>query len=123
MIDAVEEQGWSLPNRPHIYVSHNQKHIIGYTLGYTFLFMFVSAITIGIGQLIIKYGIIHILFWFGVAVGAVGAFVGLAYLVYLIKERYDEWRLGHPKKKKPNLLVEMFYAKKNKHCPLVQWED
>ena len=120
IIDAVENTGFTFPQ---LHVNRTVKRIIVATLGYTSLFSFVGIIAYMIGLAIIKYGIIHVLVWLGIAVGVVGLFVGTVFVISNIKERYDEWRLGHPKEKKQNLLVAMFYAKKNKHCPLVSWVD
>lgn len=36
----------------------------------------------------------------------------------LSKREYKE-----PKVKQPNVLVEFVKAKKNKHCPMIEWED
>ena len=124
-IFVSKNQGWSLPKRRHIFVSKNQKDIIGKIIGYSFLFIIASMITIAIGLAIIEYGLAHVLFWTGVVLGVVGAFIGIVFLAVYLKERYDEWHDSNTiaTQKKPNLLVEMFKAKKNKHCPLVSWVD
>ncbi len=108
--------------RPRLNISDRTKHIIGKVLGYSALFGFVTFITVAFGLFIIEFGIIHVLFWLGVGAGVIGASIGLAYVVIKIKERYEDWRYNHPKEKKPNLFIEMVKAKKNKHCPLVQWD-
>lgn len=56
--------------------------------------------------------------------GVVGGLIGLIYLVICIQERYEEWRYNHPKKeRKPNMLISMIKAWKNKNCPMVTWEE
>lgn len=120
IIDAVENTGFTFPQ---LHVNITVKRIIARTIGYTSLFSFVGIIAYMIGLAIIKYGIVLVLIWLGLAVGIFAGFCGLVYGISLLKEKYDEWRLGHPKEKKPNLLIEMFKAKKNKHCPLVSWVE
>ena len=121
--DAMPETNIHFPT-----MSQNTKDKVGKGLGYGFICFMLTAITIYILDSIVEFGLIHVLYWFGVIAGIAGGIIGLIVLSVFLKVRYDDWRYEHPKKSKPkkknpNLLVEFIKAKKDKHCPLVEWVD
>ncbi len=119
VIDAIPDTNYQLPS-----MSNKTKNKIGLGIAYTLFVLAMMGATFAILYSVYMYGIIHVLFWIGVIAGITAGLVGLLYLAVLIKERYDDWRWDHPKEervKKPNLFMEFVRAKKNKHCPLVEW--
>lgn len=46
----------------------------------------------------------------------------IALFVYLI-DKLSKREHKAAKEKQPNILVEFVKAKKNKHCPMIEWED
>jgi hypothetical protein len=53
----------------------------------------------------------------GIAGCAVFALIGYFF------EILSRWEHKAAKEKQPNILVEFVKAKKNKHCPMIEWED
>jgi cytochrome c biogenesis protein CcdA len=116
--------GKGIDKIPHVnfpHVNDERRRQLGSIGAYVFiglLSFFVSAI---ITLMLIKYGLITVLFWVGVIGGVFGSLIGLVFLGAFLKQEYDDWRNEHPKQDRPNLLLEFIKAKKNKHCPLVNW--
>jgi len=108
---------------PKINMSYDTKERLGNIMAYGFLIFMVSIMIIGLAMAIVEYGVIHVLFWVGVAVGFIGGIIGFIFLMSLVKGRYDDWRHDHPKEHKPNLFMEFVKAKKNKHCPMIEWDE
>ena len=102
-------------------ISQYTKDKILSAIGHTFL---VIAL---IGYMLtgIYLGWTDVLFWTGVFVGGV---VGVFLLAMTLIHIGEWWRDGHPKKKKgkkpktQNIFIAWLQAKKNKNCPLIEWE-
>ena len=120
IIENFPETGW---HAPKLNMSYDTKQKIGNIVGYGFLVFIAVIAIIGLTMAIIEYGIIHVVFWIGIGIGFICGFIVFASAMFWIKEKYDDWRSDHPKEHKPNLLVEFIKAKKNKHCPLITWEE
>ena len=114
LIDAIPATNYTLPS-----VSDKTKNRVGLGIAYSLFTLAIMGLTFAILYTAFMYGIIFVLMWVGIIALMAGALLGLIFLIILIKERYDDWRGDHPKK--PNLLMEFIRAKKNKHCPLVEW--
>ena len=56
----------------------------------------------------------------GLCVFAIVAAV--AYIGHLISSKKEN-RKSIAKEKKPSIIIEYIKAKKNKHCPMIEWED
>ncbi len=116
VIDALPETNVNLPS-----ISQRTKNRIGTTFAYGFFGLMITLLTIAFGLAVIKYGLLNVLIVIGAIALVVSGVIGLFFLIMVIKEKYDDWRWDHPKEKKPNLFMEFVRAKKNKHCPLVEW--
>jgi uncharacterized membrane protein len=55
--------------------------------------------------------------------GGIGWFLVLIGIAYGIEQKIRERRKGKQKQKRPNIFVEYIKAKKNKYCPIIEWED
>jgi hypothetical protein len=55
----------------------------------------------------------------GVGIAGCAAIALIGYLCDKLSKREHK----SPKAKQPNILVEYVKAKKNKHCPMIEWED
>ena len=96
-------------------MSRETEHRILVVMGHTVL----AGCTIGYLLLVIYLGF-DVLFWTGAVIGAV---VGCILVGILLGMAADKYRESHPKKdKNPNLAWEWIKAKKNKNCPLLEWE-
>jgi len=51
----------------------------------------------------------------------IGVFAGFVYLGFVIIDKYKERKSAHPYK--PSIFKEYIKAKKNKYCPIVEWEE
>lgn len=114
IIYAVENfprTNWTVPS-----VREETKNALGRFVGFTMMglagfgatFGFLASVAInGLLFTLLAIGGIALLF-----AGLFGLAMGIIRLGEIIKNR----------ERRPNILVEMFKAKKNKHCPLVQWE-
>ena len=120
LLDVIDESGISLPR---LNISYDTQRKIGLGVAYGLLFGAVVGITFGILNAITEYGLINVLILIGLIALAVVGLIGLALLLINLAERYNDWRYDHPREKKPNLLMEFVKAKKNKHCPLVEWTE
>jgi len=56
----------------------------------------------------------------GLSVFAIVAVV--AYIEHLISSKKENSK-SIAKEKKPSIIIEYIKAKKNKHCPMIEWED
>jgi hypothetical protein len=56
----------------------------------------------------------------GLSVFAIVAVVG--YIGHLISSKKENSK-SIVKEKKPSIIIEYIKAKKNKHCPMIEWED
>ncbi len=110
IIDHVDiDVNINYPTIPSI--SYDTKDKINSAIGHTVL----AGSTIGYLLLCIYIGF-DVLFW----TGACGACILLVITAGYIRDRYRE---NHPKKDKtPNLAWEWIKAKKNKNCPLLEWD-
>ncbi len=96
-------------------ISYDTKGKINSAIGHTVL----AGSTIGYLLLCIYIGF-DVLFWTGAVIGACGACILLAITAGYIRDSYRE---NHPKKDKtPNIAWEWIKAKKNKNCPLLEWD-
>jgi len=107
---------------PTIDMSYKTRNRIGSVVLYGLLGILVSVLIFGLYLAIIKLGLIVVLIVIGSVAGVIAGIIGLIFLGYWIRDKYEDWRYDHPKEDKPNLLIEFIKAKKNKHCPLVKWE-
>ncbi len=111
-VENFPRTNWTLPS-----FSEETKHRCSMFTAYTMVGLAGFGATYGFLWSVATYGIIHTLFWIGVFVGIFFALVGLALLLIKIAEKINN------REKRPNILMEMIRAKKNKHCPLLQWND
>lgn len=109
---------------PHVNVPSmdlKTKNKVSNIIGYGCLAFITTLVTALIVSALIEFGLMYVLYWIGVIAGVTGAVTGVVFFGIWIKYKYDDWRDDHPKEDKPNILMEFVKAKKNKHCPLVQW--
>ena len=111
-IEHIPSTEWTTPS-----ISEESKDKVLKFTGFSMLWLAVFGISYGITHSIVYWGLLHTLVWIGIFVG-IGA--GILGLTIAISKLID---IINKREKRPNLLVEMFKAKKNKHCPLVSWID
>lgn len=118
-IDAIPETNYQLPS-----MSDETKDKVGLGIAYSVFTLAIMGITFSILHNIAVHGLIHVLWVIGVIALVTGVVVGFIIGCAFAKWKYDDWRSEHPKEekeKRENLLMEFIKAKKNKHCPLVEW--
>lgn len=57
----------------------------------------------------------------GMGIAGCAAIALIGYLCEMLSKR--NYKTAKVKEKQPNILVEFVKAKKNKHCPMIEWED
>ncbi len=112
LIEHIPSTNWSAPT-----ISENTRHKIAVVTAYSGLALGVYILTYIIVSSIVTFGLLQTLIWIGIVTGIVALVVVFSVGVVKIIESLER------REKRPNLLIEMFKAKKNKHCPLVSWID
>ncbi len=96
------------------------------TIGKIALISVISLVSLGLYQLGDMVGWDNFLYGTLVVVGVITTIVGIIYSLIKVHDRWCNWRHDHPKKykePKPNMLWVMIKAKKNEHCPMLEWEE
>lgn len=118
-LQALPKTNIKMPN-----ISRCTKDKLQMIVAYSALILAVTSVSALVTSKIIELGVWEVLLWTGLIAGIIVILGGCIVGAVKLAEHIERWYNNKPKKeKKPNLLLEMIKAKKNKHCPLLRWKE